>query len=91
MSGQGSSAGWAETDGGTKQTTSATAGNDYIVDHGYNIRTPQQDGSYTFQGDSLTFVNGSIGHKILKSTGKFTINTGPTPFFSFRFRADPIK
>ena len=56
--------GWATSSDGTAVVMAATAGNDYFVTDGRMLRTPWANNayqqSYTFQGDSLTFVNGVI-------------------------------
>lgn len=58
-------AGWSLTPGGARTKACATADNDYIIDNGYQINSPAQ-ASYTFPGDSLTIVSGSIA---MNSTG----------------------
>ena len=56
--------GWATAPDGAAVTTSATAGNDYFVTDGRVLRTPWANNayqqSYTFLGDSLTFVDGML-------------------------------
>ncbi|MBR2355240.1 MAG: sigma-70 family RNA polymerase sigma factor [Kiritimatiellae bacterium] len=56
--------GWATAPDGAAVTTSATAGNDYFVTDGRVLRTPWANNayqqSYTFPGDSLTFVDGML-------------------------------
>ena len=69
--------GWATSSDGTAVVMAATAGNDYFVTDGRMLRTPWANNayqqSYTFQGDSLTFVNGVIMTKT--SGGKsLTVN-----------------
>ena len=56
--------GWATSADGTAVAWAATAGNDYFVTDGRMLRTPWANNaylqSYTFQGDSLTFVDGML-------------------------------
>lgn len=56
--------GWATSADGTAVAWAATAGNDYFVTDGRMLRTPWANNaylqSYTFLGDSLTFVNGDL-------------------------------
>ena len=56
--------GWATSSDGTAVAWAATAGNDYFVTDGRMLRTPWANNaylqSYTFLGDSLTFVNGDL-------------------------------
>ena len=56
--------GWATSADGTAVTWAATAGNDYFVTDGRVLRTPWANNayqqSYTFLGDSLTFVDGML-------------------------------
>ena len=56
--------GWATSSDGTAVAWAATAGNDYFVTDGRVLRTPWANNaylqSYTFQGDSLTFVDGML-------------------------------
>ena len=69
--------GWATSADGTAVAWAATAGNDYFVTDGRMLRTPWANNaylqSYTFLGDSLTFVNGDLFTKT--SGGKsLTVN-----------------
>ena len=69
--------GWATSTDGTAVAWAATAGNDYFVTDGRMLRTPWANNaylqSYTFLGDSLTFVNGDLFTKT--SEGKsLTVN-----------------
>jgi len=69
--------GWATSADGTAVAWAATAGNDYFVTDGRMLRTPWANNaylqSYTFLGDSLTFVNGDLFTKT--SEGKsLTVN-----------------
>ena len=58
-----------------------TAGNDYVVDGSYRLRTPADGGVYTFAGDSLTIQNSGaansqfgLSFKGAGSSGSITIN-----------------
>lgn len=67
--------GWATSSDGTAVAWAATAGNDYFVTDGRVLRTPWANNayqqSYTFLGDSLTFVDGMLftktggGHSLI--------------------------
>lgn len=56
--------GWATSPDGSAITFAATQGNDYFVTDGRMLRTPWANNayleSYTFQGDSLSFINGEL-------------------------------
>ena len=67
MNASGSPKGWTDTSGVTKQKHNPSAGNAYVVDRNYVLRSPNSS-SFTFGGDTLTLSGGA---KILdKSSDK---------------------
>lgn len=67
MSGAGSGTdgfgGWTNATG-RAANSAENSQDDYVVDGGYMLRTPDANIDYAFKGKSLTFVNGSLANKL---------------------------
>ena len=73
MSGAGSCAGWAETDGGAQVAKGASRSTRYILDHDYILRPPaSRNAHYAFPGNTLTVKTGRIAH-VLSSSGNYNL------------------
>ena len=73
MSGAGSCAGWAETDGGAQVAKGASRSTRYILDHDYVLRPPaSRNAHYAFPGNTLTVKTGRIAH-VLSSSGNYNL------------------
>ena len=71
MNGSGSD-GWTDSSGVTNKTHRPSAGNDYVVDQPYCLRTPTTT-AFTFAGDSLTLTGGAEMKVKIGSGGTVTI------------------
>ena len=73
MSGAGSCAGWAETDGGAQVAKGASRSTRYILDHDYVLRPPaSRNAHYAIPGNTLTVKTGRIAH-VLSSSGNYNL------------------